>query len=212
MDSLLVLSGGMDSTTMLYDYRDSIAAAVYCHYGANHDGREVECARYHCRQLKKPLIEIDLGFIGTNFKSSLLDGGDTIPSGNYNEENMKSTVVPFRNGIMLAAAAGLAESMSLKKVMIANHAGDHSIYPDCRTAFIKAMGEAISAGTYEKIELFAPYTMLTKGEIALRGKNIGVDYSHTYSCYRGGEHHCGTCGTCRERAEAFAFAGIEITD
>ena len=210
MDSLLVLSGGMDSTTMLHEYRDSIGADVYCHYGANHDSREVECARYNCGLLGIKLIEIDLGFIGRNFKSSLLDGGEAIPGGDYDEENMKSTVVPFRNGIMLAAAAGLAESMGLKKVMIANHAGDHSIYPDCRPGFIKAMGDAIAAGTYEHIELFAPYTGLTKGEIALRGKKLGVDYNHTYSCYRGGETHCGTCGTCRERAEALAFAGINL--
>lgn len=210
MNSLLVLSGGMDSTTMLHEYRDTIAAAVYCHYGANHDSREVECARYNCNLLGIKLIEIDLGFIGRNFKSSLLDGGEAIPEGNYDEENMKSTVVPFRNGIMLAAAAGLAESMGLKKVMIANHAGDHAIYPDCRAGFIKAMGDAIAAGTYDHIELFAPYTGLTKGEIALRGKRLGVDYNHTYSCYRGGETHCGTCGTCRERAEALAFAGIKL--
>lgn len=211
-DSLLVLSGGMDSTTMLYDYARRIAVAVYCRYGANHESRELECARYNCSRLNIPLREIDLSFIGGNFKSSLLEGADAIPEGNYDDLSMKSTVVPFRNGIMLAAAAGLAESLGLKRVMIANHAGDHAIYPDCRPGFIAAMALAISEGTYEHVELFAPYTSLTKGEIALRGKNLGVDYSHTYSCYRGGERHCGKCGTCRERIEALEFAGITINE
>ncbi|MDE6510144.1 MAG: 7-cyano-7-deazaguanine synthase, partial [Muribaculaceae bacterium] len=136
-------------------------------------------------------------------------GGDAIPEGHYTSENMKSTVVPFRNGIMLATAAGLAESRGLKSVMLANHGGDHAIYPDCRPEFVKAMGEAIAAGTYEHLELIAPYTHLTKTQIAERGARLGVDYSHTYSCYKGGEHHCGVCGTCRERREAFAEAGIE---
>ena len=125
---------------------------------------------------------------------------------------MRSTVVPFRNGIMLAVAAGLAESRGLDGVMIANHSGDHAIYPDCRPEFIRSMGAAIADGTYEHLELFAPYTSYSKGEIALRGKNLGVDYSLTYSCYKGGEKHCGKCGTCIERAEALAYAGITLTD
>jgi 7-cyano-7-deazaguanine synthase len=122
---------------------------------------------------------------------------------------MKSTVVPFRNGIMLAAAAGIAESNGLTRVMIANHAGDHALYPDCRESFIKAMSRAISEGTYENIMLYAPYTLLTKGQIAERGKALGLDYTTTYSCYRGGVHHCGRCGTCIERRQALAYAGIE---
>ena len=122
---------------------------------------------------------------------------------------MKSTVVPFRNGIMLAIAAGIAESNGLKRVMIANHAGDHSIYPDCRPGFVNAMSEAMSAGTYENITVFAPYTYLSKKEIAEHGKALGLDYSETYSCYKGGEKHCGKCGTCRERIMALREAGIE---
>lgn len=208
-DALMVLSGGMDSTTMLYEYKDSIALAVTFHYGANHNEREAECARINCRKLGIDLVEIDLSFMGSLFKSSLLDGAEAIPEGNYDDENMKSTVVPFRNGIMLSVAAGLAESHGLRGVMIANHGGDHAIYPDCRDGFIKAMGNAMAEGTYEHVELRAPYTWLTKAEIAKRGKMLGVDYSLTYSCYKGGDRHCGKCGTCRERREAMIAAGLE---
>lgn len=207
-DALMVLSGGMDSVTMLYEYADTIDMAVTFNYGSNHNAREIACARYHCQSLGIELVEIDLSFIGEYFYSSLLDGPDAIPEGEYDFDNMKSTVVPFRNGIMLAAAAGLAESRGLKAVMIANHAGDHAIYPDCREAFVKAMGLAIAEGTYEHIELRAPYTLLTKSEIARHGKALGVDYGHTYSCYRGEEKHCGRCGTCVERRQALSDAGI----
>ncbi len=208
-DALLVLSGGMDSVTMLYEYADSIDLAVTFFYGSNHNLREIECARYHCKALGIELIEIDLSFIGQYFHSSLLSGAEAIPEGNYDFDNMKSTVVPFRNGIMLAAAAGLAESSGLRALMIANHAGDHAIYPDCRESFIKAMSAAIAAGTYEGIEIRAPYTLMSKTEIARRGKELNVDYSHTYSCYKGGERHCGRCGTCIERHQALTEAGIE---
>jgi len=207
-DALIVLSGGMDSVTMLYEYADSIALAVNFNYGANHNAREAECARYNCRKLGIELVEIDLAFMGRYFESSLLSGADAIPSGHYEDENMRSTVVPFRNGIMLSVAAGLAESRGLKAVMIANHGGDHAIYPDCRPGFVKAMGRAIAEGTYEGVELRAPYTDVSKADIARRGARLGVDYSHTYSCYRGGEHHCGTCGTCVERREALDAAGL----
>lgn len=207
-DALIVLSGGMDSVTMLHEYAGSIELAVTFNYGSNHNAREIECARFQCESLGIELVEIDLSFIGEYFHSSLLEGAEAIPEGSYDFDNMKSTVVPFRNGIMLAAAAGLAESRGLKAVMIANHAGDHALYPDCRDTFIKAMGSAIAAGTYDGIELRAPYTLMSKADIARRGKSLGVDYSHTYSCYKGGERHCGRCGTCVERREALAAAGI----
>ena len=209
-DSLLVLSGGMDSVTMLWEYKDEIAAAVTFQYGSNHNRREAECARRNCEILGVKWIEIDLTFMARHFKSSLLEGAEAIPEGNYDDENMRSTVVPFRTGIMLSVAAGLAESMGLKNVMIANHSGDHAIYPDCRPEFISSMGNAISDGTYEHICLKAPYTSLTKGEIAVHGKKLGVDYRLTYSCYKGGEHHCGKCGTCVERREALEYAGIKF--
>lgn len=143
------------------------------------------------------------------FKSSLLDGADAIPEGHYAAENMKSTVVPFRNGIMLSIACGLAESRGLSSVLIANHYGDHSIYPDCCEPFIKAMGDAMKLGTYAGIKIEAPYTTISKTDVAKIGKAIGVDYSKTYSCYKGGEKHCGKCGTCVERKEALRDAGID---
>ena len=200
-DSVIILSGGMDSTTMLYEYKERIAIAVSFDYGSKHNAKEIECAKYNCEQL----------FMQQYFKSSLLIGGDEIPEGHYADENMKSTVVPFRNGIMLAIAAGIAESNGLKHVMMANHGGDHAIYPDCRPEFVSAMSEAVSAGTYENLTILAPYTDITKTDIAMRGKKLGIDYGKTWSCYKGGEHHCGKCGTCVERKEALRDAGIEDT-
>lgn len=208
-DSLIVLSGGMDSVTLLYEQKDRIALALSFDYGSNHNAREIECARWHCNHLGVEHIVISLGFMGQYFESSLLSGADDIPSGDYADSNMKSTVVPFRNGIMLSVACGLAESRKLNRVLIASHGGDHAIYPDCRAGFVKAMGEAMKAGTYLGVSLEAPYTDIDKAEICRRGASFDLDYSHTYSCYCGGEHHCGTCGTCRERKEAFIKAGVK---
>ena len=208
-DSVIVLSGGMDSVTLLHDYRPRIALAVTFDYGSNHNAREIECARRQCEALGIEHLVIPLSFMGKYFESSLLSGADSIPEGHYAADNMKSTVVPFRNGIMLAVAAGLAESRKLKHVLLANHGGDHTIFPDCRPEFAKAMSDAIAAGTFDGITLLAPYTNITKSDIAAIGKKIGVDYSNTYSCYKGGEHHCGRCGTCVERKEAMRDAGIE---
>ena len=211
-DALIVLSGGMDSTTMLYEFRARIALAVTFDYGSNHNAREIACAVSNCEVLGIPHLVIPLEFMGKYFESSLLSGADAIPSGHYDDENMRSTVVPFRNGIMLAVAAGLAESRGLSTIMLANHSGDHAIYPDCRPGFVDAMGKAIAEGTYEHLTLFCPYTNLTKSDIVKRGVELGVDYRNTYSCYRGGEHHCGTCGTCTERHEALADAGLNPAD
>lgn len=207
-DSIIILSGGLDSTTMLYEYKDDIALALSFDYGSNHNARELAFARLHCERLGIPHIIIPLDFIHQYFRSSLLEGADAIPEGNYNDDNMRSTVVPFRNGIMLAIAAGMAETRGLSRIMMANHAGDHAIYPDCRQSFVDAMNQAIMAGTYEGITLFTPYTNLTKADIARHGKALGIDYSETWSCYKGGEKHCGKCGTCTERREALREAGI----
>lgn len=210
-DCLIVLSGGLDSTTMLYEYRERIAMAVSFHYGSNHNDRELEFAKMHCKRLGIPHQIIRLPFFKEIFHSSLLEGAEAIPEGNYDEENMKSTVVPFRNGIMLSIAAGIAENNKIQHVMLANHAGDHTIYPDCRPEFVKAMNKAIEAGTWNNVKLLTPYTRLTKATIAGHGKMLGLDYSETWSCYKGGEHHCGVCGTCRERKEALQLAGIKDT-
>lgn len=207
-DSVIILSGGMDSVTLLYAREAEIALAVSFDYGSNHNARELEFAKLHCERLGIEHLVIPLDFMGKYFNSSLLSGAGEIPEGRYDDENMKSTVVPFRNGIMLAIACGLAESRGLLKVMMASHGGDHAIYPDCRDSFVKAMGEAMRLGTYEGVSLEAPFTDMTKGEIASLGARLGVDYSLTYSCYKGGERHCGRCGTCTERREAFRDAGI----
>ena len=208
-DSVLILSGGMDSTTMLYDYQERIGLAVSFDYGGNHNAKEIPFAAWHCGHLGIEHIVLPLAFMADYFKSSLLEGAEAIPEGSYDEENMKSTVVPFRNGIMLSVAAGLAESRGFKYVMMANHGGDHTIYPDCRPEFVQAMSEAMRLGTFPGIELLAPYTHLSKADIARRGKSLGIDYSKTWSCYKGGDKHCGRCGTCVERKEALRDAGID---
>ena len=210
-DSVIIVSGGMDSITMLYEYKDAIALGLSFDYSSNHNANEIPLAKMHCERLGIKHVTIPLAFMGQYFKSSLLEGGDAIPEGHYTAENMASTVVPFRNGIMLSIACGMAESYGLKRVLIANHGGDHTIYPDCRPEFINAMSEAMTQGTDTKVEVFAPYTSITKSEIARHGKSLGIDYSETWSCYKGGTKHCGKCGTCVERKEALMEAGIVDT-
>lgn len=207
-DSIIIVSGGMDSITMLYEYQDRIALGVSFDYGSNHNSREIPFAQLHCKRLNIPHITIPLDFMPRYFKSSLLEGADAIPEGNYDDSNMQSTVVPFRNGIMLSIAAGIAESHGLQFIMMANHSGDHTIYPDCRPEFVKAMSEATRTGTYPGIEILAPYTGITKSDIARHGTALGIDYTETWSCYKGGEKHCGKCGTCRERRQALEEAGL----
>ena len=208
-NSVIIVSGGLDSITLLYDKAETIALAVSFDYGQNHGAKELPFAAHHCRKLGIPHITIPLSFMHRYFKSSLLDGAEAIPEGHYAEENMKSTVVPFRNGIMLAIATGIAESHGLKRVYIANHGGDHTIYPDCRPDFIQAMDGAATAGTFINVRIEAPYTNITKADIVRRGTALGVDYSKTWSCYKGSDVHCGKCGTCVERKEAFLEAGVK---
>lgn len=210
MKAVLVYSGGLDSTTLLYEYKDSIALAVSFDYGSKHNKRELEFAALNCKRLGIRHLVIPLEFMGKYFKSDLLIGGGDIPEGSYADENMKSTVVPFRNGIMLSIAAGLAESYELDAIMLANHSGDHAIYPDCRPEFIEGMAAAVEAGTYNGVKVVSPYCNMTKRDIALRGRELGVDFSLTYSCYKGGEKHCGRCGTCVERKEA--LEGFDPTE
>ncbi len=208
-NSVIIVSGGMDSITLLYDHKDEIALGISFDYGSNHNAREIPFAKMHCERLGIKHITINLDFMHQYFKSSLLDGAEAIPEGHYADDNMKSTVVPFRNGIMLSIAIGIAESNNLDQVFIANHGGDHTIYPDCRPEFINAIDAAATAGTYNNVKVVAPYTQITKSDIARIGKKLGIDYTETWSCYKGGEVHCGKCGTCVERKEALAEAGIE---
>ena len=210
MRAIIVYSGGLDSTTLLYEYREHIALAVSFDYGSKHNAKELSFAAEHCRKLGIPHRIIPLDFIGRYFRSDLLLSGGEIPEGSYADANMKSTVVPFRNGIMLAVAAGLAESYDLDTVLLANHGGDHAIYPDCRPEFIEAFDHAARAGTYNGVRIVSPYCVVTKRVIALRGQALGIDYARTWSCYKGGERHCGRCGTCTERKEA--LAGFDPTD
>ncbi len=207
---VVLLSGGMDSVTALYDAhaQHEIAACLSFDYGAKHHARELPFARHHAAHLGVPHLTIPLDFIARYFASDLLATGGEIPRGHYEEASMKSTVVPFRNGIMLAIAAGFAESHGAAALVIAAHAGDHAIYPDCREEFMRAMGDAVRLGTYAQIEILRPFIAKTKAGIARRGHEFGVDFAQTWSCYVGAEIHCGECGTCVERREAFVLADL----
>jgi 7-cyano-7-deazaguanine synthase len=206
----VLVSGGLDSVTALHHAarRHTVVGALSFDYGAKHNHRELPCAEAQCARLGVPHRIIRLPFVNEFFRSDLLQSGGEIPEGHYAEETMQRTVVPFRNGIMLAIAAGFAESAGAQGLVIAAHAGDHAIYPDCRPRFLAAMGEAIREGTYARLEIVAPFSALDKAAIVREGRELGVDFSLTWSCYKGQALHCGRCGTCVERREAFLRAGI----
>ncbi|HEX2861867.1 MAG TPA: 7-cyano-7-deazaguanine synthase QueC [Lacunisphaera sp.] len=210
MKVVVLCSGGMDSVAALYWARTQhhVDAVLSFDYGSKHNHRELPLAAEHARKLGAPHRIIRLDFIGQLFASDLLKSGGDVPEGHYADDNMKRTVVPFRNGIMLAAAAGYAESAEAGGLVIAAHTGDHTIYPDCREDFMVAMGHAMRLGTYAGVQLLRPFIALTKGQIAAEGARLGVDFALTWSCYKGGEMHCGKCGTCVERREAFQQAGL----
>ena len=202
-NSLLIYSGGMDSTVLLYKHIQDIKLCVSFNYGSKHNNKEIEFAKHHTAKFGTEHIIVNLSQVLPQvLKSNLLTGQGEIPDGHYEDISMKKTVVPFRNGIMLSIAAGIAESNNLKYLMIANHAGDHAIYPDCRATFIDSMNNAIAYGTYNNIQINAPFTNIDKRQVALIGKELGVDFTKTWSCYKGQEKHCGKCGTCTERIEA----------
>jgi 7-cyano-7-deazaguanine synthase len=207
---VVLVSGGMDSVSALYEAHQAytVAGALSFDYGSKHNHKEIPFAASHCEKLEVPHRVIQLGFVGELFKSALLSTGGAIPEGHYEERTMKQTVVPFRNGIFLSIAAGYAESLEAQAMVIAAHAGDHAIYPDCREDFMSIMGKAIRLGTYGKIEILRPFIRFTKAQIARRGHELGVDFSKTWSCYKGAAIHCGACGTCVERREAFMVAGL----
>ncbi len=200
----------MDSVAALYraHAESTVVACLSFHYGSKHNDREIPFAKWHSDRLGIPHLTIPLGFIGEHFTSDLLRSGGEIPKGHYEARNMRKTVVPFRNGIMLSIAAGFAESKGAGGLVIAAHSGDHAIYPDCREDFMRAMAEAIRLGTYASLTLLRPFIAMTKAAIATEGHRLGVDFSKTWSCYVGGEIHCGECGTCVERREAFQLAGL----
>lgn len=208
---VVLVSGGMDSVAALYhaQIEHEVVGALSFDYGSKHNHKEIPFAAHHCSQLDVPHRVITLSFINELFASDLLQSGGAIPDGHYEELTMKQTVVPFRNGIMLSISGGYAESVEANGLVIAAHAGDHAIYPDCRETFMKAMGDAIRLGTYAEVKLLRPFISLTKANIAARGHELGVDFSKTWSCYKGQDIHCGTCGTCVERREAFEVAGLQ---
>jgi len=210
MKVIALVSGGMDSVASLYDaHREhEVLAALSFDYGSKHNPQEIPFAKKHAAQLGLPHHTVRLDFVNELFESNLLSSGGAIPDGHYEEATMKQTVVPFRNGIMLSIAAGFAESVGASAVVIAAHAGDHAIYPDCREEFMQSIGDAIRLGTYAGIQVLRPFIHLTKAQIAAQGHSLGVDFAQTWSCYKGGAIHCGTCGTCVERREAFTLAGL----
>lgn len=208
--ALVVCSGGVDSVTALYwaKRRYKRVEAITFDYGSNHNKRERAGLQAICARsgVKLTIAKLPLK---KYFKSSLLSGASAVPEGHYAADNMKSTVVPFRNGIMLAFAAGYAESEGFDAVILGNHAGDHTIYPDCRREFIDAIASAIKAGTWAGVKVVSPFCDITKSDIVKLGARLGVPYGLTYSCYKGGRKHCGKCGTCVERKEAFVLAGVK---
>lgn len=210
MNVVVLLSGGLDSTTALHwaHRQHRVVCALAFDYGSNHAAQELNCARWQAEHLSVPYHEIDLHSISAHLESALLDGAEAIPTEEYAEDNLRQTVVPFRNGIFLSVAAGIAESKGAEGIVIAAHGGDHTLYPDCRESFMTAMADAVSQGTFAHLQILRPFISLTKSEITAIGGELGVDFAHTYSCYCGGEQHCGQCATCRERKEAFVSAGI----
>ena len=210
MKVVVLCSGGMDSVTALYQAQreHTVVAAVSFDYGAKHNAREIPFAAEHAKKFGVRHEVIALDFVNRLFASDLLQSGGAIPEGHYEAANMKQTVVPFRNAIMLSIACGFAESVGADGLVIAAHGGDHAIYPDCREDFMRAMGDAMRLGTYAHIQLLRPFIALNKGQIAALGAKLGVDFARTWSCYKGGAVHCGKCGTCVERREAFQQAGI----
>jgi len=201
MDAVIILSGGMDSAVLMAHELSlgASVAALSFDYGSKHNARELPMARAMCTRLGVPHKVVSLPFINELFSSSLLQSGAAVPDGAYDSDNMKSTVVPFRNGILLSIAVGYAESIGAARVLIGSHAGDHHIYPDCRPEFNAALDAAARLGTGGAVRLDFPFAAMDKRQIGDRGRILGVDFTGTWTCYKGGETHCGTCGACDER-------------
>ena len=209
MDVVVVYSGGLDSTVLLYDLLAS-GHGVRClgvDYGQRHR-RELAAGRSVCEALGAEYRLADLSGIRPLLAGSALTDDVAVPDGHYADGSMKLTVVPNRNMILLSVAIGWAVSGKADAVAYAAHAGDHTIYPDCRPAFTEAMREAAKLCDWHVVDLLTPFVTMAKGEIVTRGAELGVPFERTWSCYKGGDVHCGTCGTCVERREAFAEAGV----
>lgn len=205
-----MVSGGMDSATLLYSLSRQGAAvrAVSFNYGQRH-AREVESAETLCRGLDVPWELVDVRGVGPLLSgSALTDLAVDVPHGHYEAETMKATVVPGRNSIMLSIAWGIAIAHDLDAVAFGVHAGDHAIYPDCRPEWAAASEAALRIGTGAwNMSLLTPFIAWSKTDIAELGCELGVPYEQTWTCYEGGDKHCGKCGACQERKEAFRDSG-----
>ncbi|MFA5236616.1 MAG: 7-cyano-7-deazaguanine synthase QueC [Methanoregula sp.] len=210
MKAVLILSGGMDSTTLLYDliHDGYEVSAVTFDYHQKHN-KEIPCAEKTCTKLAIPHKIIDISVLNALAPSSLTRAQWDVPEGNYAEETMKQTVVPNRNMVFLSLAASYAIGIGAPHLFYAAHAGDHAIYPDCRPVFVSAMTTALHLCDWNDVVLHVPYLDISKGDIVKKGLALGVDYANTWSCYKGGERPCGKCGACTERREAFEQAGAE---
>lgn len=207
MKIILILSGGLDSTTMLYHLieQGNEVQAISFNYGQRHKV-ELEKAAATCSKLKIPHKIIDISFIKELVSNSALTSDMEVPEGHYADENMKNTVVPNRNMIMASIAIGYAVNLGYDAVALGVHSGDHAIYPDCRPEFIEKLNEVAKIANYTPVEILAPFLTMDKGDIATLGKSLGVDFSLTHTCYKGQETPCGVCGACVERQEAFEKA------
>lgn len=210
MKKICIISGGLDSTVLLFK---EIAAghevrALSVDYGQKHKV-ELDYAKSICEQLQVPHEIADLTSITKLLGgSSQTDVNIQVPDGHYAEETMKITVVPNRNMIMLSVAAGWAISTGSKAVCYGAHAGDHAQYADCRQVFIDELKKSLALCDFTPIELEAPFANISKSDIVKLGAELKVPFEKTWSCYKGGDKHCGVCGTCYERREAFELAGI----
>ncbi|MBR9858405.1 MAG: 7-cyano-7-deazaguanine synthase QueC [Gammaproteobacteria bacterium] len=211
MKALLICSGGFDSVTLAYRLaaEQSLGALLTFDYGQRHK-KEIDAARLCAERLGVPHLVMDIGHIGRQLSGSALTDDIDVPHGHYSEENMKLTVVPNRNAIMLTIAFGVAAARDLDTVALAVHGGDHFIYPDCRPDFIRLFGEmqARALDGVAEVALFAPYVDSDKTEIARDAARFAVPVADTWSCYEGGDIHCGRCGTCVERIEAMTLASV----
>lgn len=208
MKTTVVLSGGMDSGTLLYEMisRGDEVDAVTVDYGQRH-GKEIECARSLAEHVGVQWTLIDLSSVGRLLKgSSQTDPKVAVPHGRYDEPSMKQTVVPNRNMMLLAAAGAVAITKDSKTLAYGAHAGDHAIYPDCRPEFVEAMGKTFQLCDWSPLILEVPYLHFTKGEVCARGLALDVPYGMTWTCYEGLDVPCQRCGACVEREEAFEFA------
>lgn len=207
MKVIAILSGGMDSSTMLYQLLadKNEVKAISFNYGQKHK-LELEKASATCSKLNVPHKIIDISFIKELVSNSALTGDIEVPEGHYAGENMKLTVVPNRNMIMSSIAIGYAVNEDFDAIALGVHSGDHAIYPDCRPVFIEALNTIAAIANFKAIQVLTPFLNIDKGDIAIIGKNLGVDYSSTLTCYNGGETPCGKCGACVERKEAFEKA------